>query len=192
VRRDCWALHSDLQQWVSGNGSTNGGRGSVRAAPAVCWVTGNVSAVPGSLVGRRREGSSGLLPWVVLWICKFNSERQDRSVCLELWWCWVARLDLRREWVTSAAVGQRCGAAMWCTPSGRFCSSSTVDTSSESMPLLREELLREEVCPAERERIEKGKRKKKERKYGCLINEEGIVNVKYERILFILLSFWLK
>jgi hypothetical protein len=31
------------------------------------------------------------------------------------------------------------------------------------MPLLREELLREEVCPAERERIEKGKRKKKER-----------------------------
>jgi hypothetical protein len=46
---------------------------------------------------------------------------------------------------------------------------------------------------AERERIEKGKRKKeRERKYGCLINEEGIVNVKYERILFILLSFWLK
>jgi hypothetical protein len=45
----------------------------------------------------------------------------------------------------------------------QFCSSSTVDTSSGSMPLLREELLREEVCPAEREMIEKGKRKKKER-----------------------------
>jgi hypothetical protein len=45
----------------------------------------------------------------------------------------------------------------------------------------------------ERERIEKGKRKKeRERKYSCLVNEEGIVNVKYERILFILLSFWLK
>jgi hypothetical protein len=42
----------------------------------------------------------------------------------------------------------------------------------------------------ERERIEKGKRKKeRERKYSCLVNEEGIVNVKYERILFILLSF---
>jgi hypothetical protein len=57
------------------------------------------------------------------------------------------------------------------------------------MPLLREELLREEVCPAERERK---KKKERERKYGCLINEEGIVNVKYERILFILLSFLLK
>jgi hypothetical protein len=45
----------------------------------------------------------------------------------------------------------------------------------------------------ERERIEKGKRKKeRERKYSCLVNEEGIVNVKYERILLILLSFWLK
>jgi hypothetical protein len=40
--------------------------------------------------------------------------------------------------------------------------------------------------------IEKGKRKKKERKYCCLINEEGIVNVNFEEILFILLSFLLK
>jgi hypothetical protein len=46
---------------------------------------------------------------------------------------------------------------------------------------------------AERERIEKGKREKeRERKYSCLVNEEEIVNVKYERILFILLSFLLK
>jgi hypothetical protein len=45
----------------------------------------------------------------------------------------------------------------------------------------------------ERERIEKGKKKKeRERKYSCLVNAEGIVNVKYEIILFILLSFWLK
>jgi hypothetical protein len=42
-------------------------------------------------------------------------------------------------------------------------------------------------------RKEKGKRKKeRERKYSCLVNEEGIVNVKYERKMFILLSFWLK
>jgi hypothetical protein len=111
VRGDCWAVHSDLQQCVSGNGSTNGGRGSVRAAPAVCWVTGNVSAVPGSLVGRRREGSSGSLPWAVSRIYKFSGERRDMSACLELRWCWVARLDLRREWVTPIAVGQRCGVA---------------------------------------------------------------------------------
>jgi hypothetical protein len=39
---------------------------------------------------------------------------------------------------------------------------------------------------------ERKKKKERERKYCCLINEEGIVNVKYERILFILLSFWLK
>ena len=88
---DCWAVHSDLQQWVSGNGSTNSGRGSVRAASAVCWVIGNVSAVPGSLVGWRREGSSGSLPWAVQRICKFSGERRDRSACLELWWCWVVR-----------------------------------------------------------------------------------------------------
>ncbi|KAE8100511.1 hypothetical protein FH972_018406 [Carpinus fangiana] len=88
--RDCWAVHSDLQQWVSGNGSTNGGRGSVRAAPAVCRDTGIVSAVLGSLVGWRREGSSGSLPWSMSWICKFIGERRDRLVCLELRWCWVA------------------------------------------------------------------------------------------------------
>jgi hypothetical protein len=41
--------------------------------------------------------------------------------------------------------------------------------------------------------IEKGKMKKEiERKYSCLVNEEGIVNVKYERILFILLTFLLE
>jgi hypothetical protein len=39
---------------------------------------------------------------------------------------------------------------------------------------------------------ERKKKKERERKYDCLINEEGIINVKYERILFILLSFWLK
>jgi hypothetical protein len=33
---------------------------------------------------------------------KISGERRDRSACLELRWCWVARLDLRREWVTPA------------------------------------------------------------------------------------------
>jgi hypothetical protein len=42
---------------------------------------------------------------------------------------------------------------------------------------------------AERERK---KKKERERKYSCLINEEGIVNVKFERILFIMLTFLLK
>jgi hypothetical protein len=156
VQGDCWTLHSDLQQWVSGNGSTNGGRGSVRAAPAVCWVTGNVSAVLGSLVGRRREGSSGSLPWAVSWICKFNGERQDRS----------AYLELGCAFGSSARVGNvgNSGSAMWCSDVVHpLRLILLVDTSSGSMPLLREELLREEACPAERERIEKGKRKKKER-----------------------------
>jgi hypothetical protein len=39
---------------------------------------------------------------------------------------------------------------------------------------------------------ERKKKKERERNYGCLINEEGIVNVNFEEILFILLSFLLK
>jgi hypothetical protein len=65
--------------------------------------------------------------------------------------------------VDNTSSGRNYALAVDDTPSGRFCSSSTVDTSSRSMPLLREELLIEEVCPTERERVEKGKRKKKER-----------------------------
>jgi hypothetical protein len=37
---------------------------------------------------------------------------------------------------------------------------------------------------------ERKKKEERERKYGCLINEEGIVNVYFEEILFILLSFF--
>jgi hypothetical protein len=39
---------------------------------------------------------------------------------------------------------------------------------------------------------ERKKKKERERKYCCLINEKGIINVNFEEILFILLSFLLK
>jgi hypothetical protein len=39
---------------------------------------------------------------------------------------------------------------------------------------------------------ERKKKKERERKYCCLINEVRIVNVNFEEILFILLSFLLK
>jgi hypothetical protein len=41
-------------------------------------------------------------------------------------------------------------------------------------------------------RNDRERKKERERKYSCLVNEEEIINVKYERILFILLSFLLK
>jgi hypothetical protein len=67
---------------------------------------------------------------------------------------------------SSARVGNvsSSGSAMWCSDVVHpLRPILLVDTSSGSMPLLREELLREEVCPGERERIAKEKRKKKER-----------------------------
>jgi hypothetical protein len=49
-----------------------------------------------------------------------------------------------------------------------------------------------EGCGKKRKEREIEKEKGGERKYNCLKSREGIVNVKYERILFILLSFLLK
>jgi hypothetical protein len=49
-----------------------------------------------------------------------------------------------------------------------------------------------EGCGKKRKEREIEKEKGREIKYNCLKSREGIVNVKYERILFILLSFLLK
>jgi hypothetical protein len=49
------------------------------------------------------------------------------------------------------------------------------------------------TAPPERGMAQRKERKKeRERKYNCLKSREGIVNVKYERILFTMLTFLLK
>jgi hypothetical protein len=57
---------------------------------------------------------------------------------------------------------------------------------------LREKKKKKKTEGCDRRKKEREKEKGGVRKYSCLMNKEGIIIVKFEKILFTLLSFLLK